>query len=56
MPLSGEIIDFNKDLVRKPEEINKSPYEAWIIQIKPSNPSELDTLLKVDEYRKLIGM
>ena len=28
MPLSGEIIDFNKDLVRKPEEINKSPYEA----------------------------
>lgn len=56
MPLSGEIIDFNKDLVRKPEEINKSPYEAWIIQIKPSNPSELDTLLKADEYRKLIGM
>ena len=25
MPLSGEIIDFNKNLVRKPEEINKTP-------------------------------
>ena len=27
MPLSGEIIAFNKELVRKPEQINKTPYE-----------------------------
>lgn len=38
MPLSGEIVAFNKELIRKPEQINKAPYQAWILQIKPTQP------------------
>lgn len=55
MPLSGEIIAFNKELVRKPEQINKTPYESWIIQIKPTAPAELEELLSAKEYASMIN-
>ena len=55
MPLSGEIITFNKELVRKPEQINKTPYESWIIQIKPTAPAELEELLSAEEYASMIN-
>ena len=55
MPLSGEIIAFNKELVRKPEQINKTPYESWIIQIKPNAPTELEELLSAEEYASMIN-
>ena len=55
MPLSGEIIAFNKELVRKPEQINKTPYESWIIQIKPTVPAELEELLSAEEYASMIN-
>ena len=53
MPLSGEIIAFNKELVRKPEQINKTPYESWIIQIKPTALTELEELLSAEEYASM---
>lgn len=55
MPLSGEIIAFNKELVRKPEQINKTPYKSWIIQIKPTAPAELEELLSAEEYASMIN-
>ena len=55
MPLSGEIIAFNKELVRKPEQINKTPYESWIIQIKPTALTELEELLSAEEYASMIN-
>lgn len=56
MPLSGEITEFNEDLVQKPETVNKDPYEAgWMIKIKVSKPSELDALLSAKDYQALIG-
>ena len=55
MPLSGEIIAFNKELVRKPEQINKTPYESWIIQIKPTALAELEELLSAEEYASMIN-
>lgn len=55
MPLSGEIIAFNKELVRKPEQINKTPYESWIIQIKPTVLTELEELLSAEEYSSMIN-
>ena len=55
MPLSEEIIAFNKELVRKPEQINKTPYESWIIQIKPTALTELEELLSAEEYASMIN-
>ena len=55
MPVSGEVIAFNRPLIRKPEVVNTDPYgEGWMIQIAMSAPEEWDTLLTAEEYRQLI--
>ena len=55
MPLSGEIVAFNKELVCKPEQINKIPYQAWILQIKPTQIEQWDTLLTAEAYQAIIN-
>ncbi len=55
-PLSGEIVEVNKELVGHPEWINESPYDrGWIVKIKPSNLNELDMLMTKEEYDKFVG-
>ena len=55
MPVSGEVIEFNKDLEDTPELINSDPYgDGWIIKVSISNTSALDKLLSSDEYKNLI--
>jgi glycine cleavage system H protein len=56
MPVSGEIIEINEALADTPETVNTDPYGAgWMIKIKPSNPSEWDSLLSGDEYEQGIS-
>lgn len=51
-PASGEVVEINEELQDTPECINEDPYGAgWIIKIHLSNPSQLDNLMSVDEYR-----
>jgi glycine cleavage system H protein len=54
MPISGEIVAVNDDLSDAPELINQDPYAHWVIEIKPSDTSELEELLTVDAYRELL--
>nr|P49359.1 RecName: Full=Glycine cleavage system H protein, mitochondrial; Flags: Precursor [Flaveria pringlei]CAA81075.1 H-protein [Flaveria pringlei]CAB16913.1 H-protein [Flaveria pringlei] len=52
-PISGEIVEVNSKLSETPGLINSSPYEdGWMIKVKPSNPSELDSLMGAKEYTK----
>lgn len=56
LPLSGEIIEFNDDLERTPEDVNSDPYgKGWMIKIKIANTAEIDELLSSDAYKQLIG-
>ena len=56
MPITGEVLAFNKELEDKPELINSDPYgEGWIIKILISDLSELDTLLDADAYKELVS-
>ncbi|MCK5825294.1 MAG: glycine cleavage system protein GcvH [Ichthyobacteriaceae bacterium] len=56
LPISGEILEFNEELESEPEAINKDAYgKAWIVKVKISDASELDSLLDVDAYKALIG-
>lgn len=53
IPMSGEIVEINSALVDTPEVINEDPFgAAWMIKIKPSNPSEWDSLLSGEDYKK----
>jgi glycine cleavage system H protein len=51
-PLSGEILEVNEGVVDAPEVVNEDPYgEGWLIRIRMSDPSELDSLLDAAAYR-----
>ena len=54
-PLSGEVAEVNQTLLDAPETINEEPYgEGWLIRIRLSEPSEVDGLMDVGAYRKLL--
>lgn len=56
MPLSAEILSFNSELEDTPEVVNTDPYgEGWMIRIKISENSELDSLLSAEQYKELIS-
>ena len=56
LPVEGEIIEFNESLEEEPEKVNDDPYgEGWMIKIKLSDTSDLETLLSADDYKAIIG-
>jgi glycine cleavage system H protein len=56
LPLSGEIIEFNDTLESTPESVNADPYgDGWMIKVKISDASEIDSLLSSESYKELIG-
>ena len=52
-PVSGEVVAVNEELEEKPELINEDPYGAWIIKVKMSDASELDSLLSAAAYAEV---
>ena len=56
LPVSGEIIEFNELLEDEPEKVNTDPYgEGWMVKVKISDSSQLDSLLDADAYKALVG-
>lgn len=54
-PVSGEIIEANEKLSEDPSPVNKDPYgEGWLLKMKISDSSELESLLTHIEYEQLI--
>ena len=57
MPISGKIIEINKELENAPETLNQSPYkEGWIIKVQLSEKTINNELLSPSEYKTLIGV
>lgn len=55
-PLSGEIVEVNGELPKKPETVNTDPYgQGWMIVVKLSNPAEADGLMSAEAYQQLIA-
>ncbi len=55
-PLSGEVVEANNELTKKPETVNSDPYgQGWMIVIKPVNPKEMDGLMSAADYEKLVA-
>ena len=50
-PLSGKILDVNKEVSGNLDLLKEEPFEGgWLIKIKPSDPSELESLMSRKEY------
>lgn len=55
MPVSGTVVELNEELDDQPELINKDPYgKGWIIKIKLADKSEVENMLKAEQYKELI--
>lgn len=52
-PVSGVVVENNEDLEDQPELINEDAYAGWIIKVKMSDPSELDSLMDAGAYKNL---
>lgn len=52
-PVSGVVIEVNSALEDAPELINEDAYANWIIKVKMSDPSELETLLDPAAYEAI---
>lgn len=56
MPVSGKVLEVNKDLEAAPDKVNSDPYGAgWMIKIELTNTAEVGELLSAGAYRELIG-
>jgi glycine cleavage system H protein len=51
-PISGTVELRNEAVLASPEELQNDPYgEGWLLQVRPSDPSELEGLLDAAAYR-----
>ena len=55
-PLSGTVLEINDALLDSPEAVNEDPYgEAWMLRVRPADFSELDGLMKAEEYQQFLA-
>ena len=54
-PVSGEVVEVNKELENNSGLINEEPYgKGWIFKLKIKDPKELESLLSAKGYEKSI--
>lgn len=55
-PVTCTILEVNSEIDGSPELINQDPYgQGWIIRVKLSEPSQVDSLLSAQEYKDLVS-
>jgi glycine cleavage system H protein len=55
-PASGEVLAVNGALEGAPEMVNADPYgEGWLIRVRLSDPSELESLMDGPAYRAYLA-
>jgi glycine cleavage system H protein len=53
-PVTGEVVEVNAELSKKPEVVNTDPYgQGWMLVIRMSTPREADGLMTAADYEKL---
>jgi len=55
-PLSGEVLEVNRQVLDAPETVNEDPYgNGWLIRIRFSDAEEVDALLDAAAYRQVLA-
>jgi glycine cleavage system H protein len=56
LPVSGTITEINPILESEPEKVNSDPYgDGWLVKMKVDNPEDINKLMDVEAYRKLVS-
>jgi len=54
-PVSGVVTARNEKLVKAPELVNKDPFgDGWLVRVRLKDVKELDSLMDLASYRKLV--
>lgn len=53
IPIGGKVVEINENLVDSPELVNDDPYGSWMIAVEIADKTEVDDLLKAEEYEKI---
>lgn len=54
-PISGTVIEVNKELESNPALINQDAFgKGWIAKLKPKDLNELNTLMTAEQYQKYV--
>jgi glycine cleavage system H protein len=53
-PVTGTVVSINESLQDAPEQVNDTPYQAWLFSVEADDLSELDNLLDVSGYMDVI--
>jgi glycine cleavage system H protein len=54
-PVSGEVVEVNKELDGSPDLANQDPHgKGWIIRLKIKNKSEIEELMSASDYEKFL--
>lgn len=54
-PISGLVKEVNSALIDEPGTANTDPYnKAWMIKVELSDKNDLQSLLSVEDYKKLV--
>ena len=52
MPVAGEVVEVNEELINSPELINEDPFASWLIKITPSNfADDSQGLMEYNDYK-----
>lgn len=55
MPIGGEVTAINEALADEPELVNSDPYNGgWMIEIKASDPAELEAMKSKADYLEML--
>ena len=55
-PLSGDVVEINAELPKKPEVVNADPYgQGWMIVVTLADAKEWDSLMSAADYEKLVA-
>ena len=56
-PISGPVLEVNKELEEAPELLNDDPYDGgWLVVIEISDADELNSLMSAEDYMDYVSV
>lgn len=53
-PISGEVMEVNSEISKKPESLNSDAYSSWMVKVKNISIAETEKLMNADQYREFL--
>ncbi len=54
-PVAGEVVAVNADLKDRPEDVNRTPHDAWMVKVRLSDPASAGDLMDAAAYEALLA-